>query len=88
MARSQDQVRPHDPFGWLKTLGLVMAMFGLMLVTGVLAARADSCTDQCRVHHDQCRLQTKGSPACDTQQSACLQSCIASLTKQQSAPKK
>lgn len=88
MTRFQEQEGRHDPFGWLKTLGVVVLMFGTMLITGVLAARADGCTDQCRARHDQCRLQTKGSPSCDTQQSACIQSCIATLNKQQSPPKK
>ena len=71
----------HDPFGWLKTLGVIMVVFGLMIATGVVAARADACTDGCRAKHNECRLQTKGSPQCDNQVNSCVQQCMAGLSK-------
>jgi len=64
---------------WSETTKSVIAVVVvglLMLVTGVLAARADDCAGQCRAHHNQCRIQTKGSPSCDAQLQACLQSCL------------
>ena len=71
----------HDPFGWLKTLGVIVLVFFLMLTSGILAARADDCASQCRSRHNQCRLQTKGSPSCDVQLQGCLQSCFAPAVK-------
>jgi hypothetical protein len=68
--------RPHDPFGWLKTLGLIVLVFALMIGTGVLAAKADGCAAGCRARHDQCRIATKGSPSCDAQLQACIRGCV------------
>ena len=71
----------HDPFGWLKTLGAIIVVFGLMITTGIVAARADACADACRARHNECRVQTKGSPQCDAQVNACVQQCITALSK-------
>ena len=71
----------HDPFGWLKTLIVILVVFGLMIATGVMAARADACSDTCRAQHNECRLKTKGSPQCETQVNACVQQCLATLSK-------
>jgi hypothetical protein len=71
----------HDPFGWFKTIIAVLVVFGLMITTGMMAARADGCADACRAKHNECRVQTKGSPQCDTQVNACVQQCIAALAK-------
>jgi hypothetical protein len=71
----------HDPFGWLKTLGLIVVVFALMIASGIMAAKAEPCADQCRAQHNQCRLQTKGAPQCDAQFNACVQSCLATLAK-------
>lgn len=38
-------------------------------------AAANSCADQCRAAHNQCRIQTKGSPSCDAALTQCLRSC-------------
>lgn len=38
-------------------------------------ASANSCADQCRAAHNQCRIQTKGSPSCDAALTQCLRSC-------------
>jgi len=48
----------------------------LMLVAGVAArpAAADACS-ACYAQHNQCRMQTKGSPSCDARLQQCLQSC-------------
>ncbi|MEQ1696266.1 MAG: hypothetical protein ABL901_10555 [Hyphomicrobiaceae bacterium] len=71
----------HDPFGWFKTSCLVLVVFSLMLVTGVMAARADDCPSSCRQRHNQCRIQTKGAPSCDAQLETCIRSCMASQSK-------
>ena len=81
MQNHQFENSRHDPFGWLKTLGLILVVFGLMIGTGVMAAKADGCTDACRAKHNECRVQTKGSPQCDTQVNACVQQCLATLAK-------
>ena len=82
----------YTPFGWLKTLGLVVAVFTLMISTGLMAAKAadNPCDQSCQAKHNECRIHTKGSPSCDAQLNACRQSCIASMAKQPllSAPKK
>jgi len=59
-----------------KSVVAVLVVDLLMLVSAVLVARADDCAGQCRARHNQCRLQTKGSPSCDAQLQGCLQSCI------------
>jgi hypothetical protein len=71
----------HDPFGWFKTTVAVLVVFSLMITTGMMAARADACADACRAKHNECRVQTKGSPQCDAQVNACVQQCIAALAK-------
>ena len=71
----------HDAFGWLKTTALVFVLFAVLIATSVLAAKADTCAPSCRERHNQCRIQTKGSPSCDAQLQACLQSSLASQSK-------
>ena len=82
----------HDPFGWLKTLGLILVVFGLMIGTGLMAAKAadNPCLQACQAKHNECRIQTKGGASCDPQLNACRQSCFAELSKQPavSAPRK
>ena len=61
------------------TKALMAAVFfvpAVILATGS-AVRADDCAGQCRAHHNQCRLQTKGSPSCDAELQDCLQRCLA-----------
>lgn len=41
----------------------------------------DSCANLCQRQHDQCRVQTKGSPSCDRERQLCLQTCIAKKSK-------
>ena len=35
-----------------------------------------SCASTCQAHHDQCRVQTKGSSSCDAERQRCLQACL------------
>ena len=43
----------------------------------VIVAQDGSCANACQTQHDQCRVQTKGSPSCDVARQRCLQACIA-----------
>ncbi len=43
-----------------------------------VVAQDNSCAGRCQTEHDQCRVQTKGSPNCDAARQRCLQACIAS----------
>jgi hypothetical protein len=63
----------HDPFGWLKTSGLVAIVFAAMLTSAIGLAQANQCAASCRSQHNACRVSTKGAPSCD----AALQSCVA-----------
>lgn len=40
----------------------------------VLVAR--SCASECQARHDRCRVETKGSRACDEARQRCLQVCL------------
>lgn len=46
-----------------------------------VVAQDTSCASVCQARHDQCRVQTKGSPACDAERQRCLQACIAGKKK-------
>lgn len=74
----------HDQFGWLKTLGLIVAVFALMITSGMMAAKAaDSpCAQACRARDDQCRVQTKNSPSCVGQLNGCMHSCMTPSAKE------
>lgn len=54
-----------------------LAIFGLFTVggTAIDMAQADQCVQQCRAAHNQCRIDTKGSPTCDGQLQACMDGC-------------
>jgi hypothetical protein len=39
-------------------------------------ALANSCTQNCRRQHNQCRIRTKGSSRCDAQLRRCLRRCL------------
>jgi hypothetical protein len=43
----------------------------------VAVAQGGTCAGACQVEHDRCRVQTKGSPACDAARQRCLQACLA-----------
>ncbi|MBS0244633.1 MAG: hypothetical protein JSS20_20875 [Proteobacteria bacterium] len=44
-------------------------------------AEGQTCPGECQARHDQCRVQTKGSPSCDAERQACLQKCITKKKK-------
>lgn len=46
-----------------------------------VVAQDSSCASVCQAQHDQCRVQTKGSPVCDSERQRCLQACIAGKKK-------
>jgi hypothetical protein len=72
----------HDPFGWLKTLALILALFGAGLMSAMAAAKADTCAASCREQHNQCRIATKGQSApCDQKLNACVSACFAATKK-------
>lgn len=59
---------------------LPVVVAGFAAATVVLAptdACANTCQQSCRAAWNQCRIATKGSPACDAKLQACMQSCIA-----------
>jgi hypothetical protein len=67
-----------DPFGWLKTLALVVILFAAMLLSAMSLARAEDCAPGCRARHNDCRVQTKGAATqCDSQLQACIHRCLA-----------
>ncbi len=67
----------HDPFGWLKTLGLILLVFALVFGSAMAVANAAECVATCRAKHNQCRIDTKGaSTVCDQQLNACVQVCM------------
>ncbi len=49
------------------------------LIAGALLspapATANQCAQQCQAQHNQCRIQTKGSPSCDAALTQCLAAC-------------
>lgn len=65
--------------------GLLSAAFtaacAIAVTSGAQAAEAEQCATGCRAKHNQCRIQMKGAPSCDTQLEACLRSCVAAQTK-------
>lgn len=60
----------------------VKALFTALLLVPAAAGvtgssvLADDCAGQCRAHHNQCRLATKGAPSCDMELQSCLQRCL------------
>jgi len=64
---------------------IILGILGLVVSAGLVAADvlkkdsfdvANSCAAGCRAQHNQCRIATKGSPACDAQLNQCLRSCL------------
>jgi hypothetical protein len=54
-------------------IAAAMTAAGIAL-TGPAAANA--CGSNCRSEYNQCRMQTKGSSACESRFTQCMQSCI------------
>jgi hypothetical protein len=63
--------------GVMTTVFAVLAVAGVVAAsdTGIELAQADQCVQQCRSAHNQCRITSKGSPSCDSQLQACMDSC-------------
>ncbi len=63
---------------WALAAGAVAAAF--LAVTGLIATGpADAeggCGESCRAAYNQCRIATKGSPACEAAFTSCMQQCI------------
>ena len=62
---------------WMKSVVAGIAVFGIFVAgdAAIDLAQADQCVQQCRNAHNQCRIATKGSPSCDSQLQACMDSC-------------
>jgi len=68
---------------WLPALAIAC----VLAVNGpAQAAENEQCAPACRAKHNQCRIQMKGAPACDTQLEACIRACVAAQ-KSTVAPK-
>jgi hypothetical protein len=66
----------------INRIALAAALAAAMLVgpggdIGCVHAQSPTCRSTCLASYNQCRLATKGSPACDAQYQACLQACVA-----------
>lgn len=60
-----------------ETAQLQPSPFALPAERGPVPVAEDSCANACQTQHNQCRVSTKGSPACDEARQRCLQACIA-----------
>ncbi len=60
-----------------ETAQLQPSPFALPAERGPVVIAEDSCANACQTQHNQCRVTTKGSPACDEARQRCLQACIA-----------
>ncbi|MBU2582687.1 MAG: hypothetical protein KJ622_13315 [Alphaproteobacteria bacterium] len=60
--------------------GVVLAMSAGLVAADSIVIKpmlvANSCAAQCRAAHSQCRVQTKGSAACDRQLQSCMRGCL------------
>ena len=71
--------------GVLKRHFLILAGLLMMIPIGSVEAGnlvsrpfkvADSCVASCRAAHNQCRIATRGSSACDRKLQQCLKRCL------------
>jgi len=60
----------------IAALALLGAAAGAAFEPGYVLVQ-DSCASSCRAQWNQCRIATKGSPACDAQLQACMRACLA-----------
>ena len=60
-----------------ETAQLQPSPFALPAERAPIVVAEDSCANACQSQHNQCRVATKGSPACDEARQRCLQACIA-----------
>lgn len=77
-AKQQGFCLMHRRLIWpgIVALALSGAAAGAGFETSLVIAQ-DSCTSSCRAQWNQCRIATKGSPACDAQLQACMRGCLA-----------
>jgi len=79
---------PHAPIGdgrmdllerrMIWALGAVAVAAAILTGAGLVSidrAAADGCAARCRSAYNQCRIATKGSPACEGQFTSCMQGC-------------
>lgn len=52
-----------------------IAVAAALVVASVEPAAADSCGASCRHAYNQCRIETKGSSACERAFTSCMQHC-------------
>ena len=57
--------------------GLMAVLLAAACLAPTSLASANACAQRCYAQHNQCRMATKGSPACDAQLTSCLRSCSA-----------
>ncbi len=57
------------------TAGLAAVLVAGLALVSREGASANQCASACYAAHSQCRVASKGSPACDSQLSACLARC-------------
>lgn len=60
----------------LAALVAFAALAGLAGDSTCVHAQSPSCRSACLAEYNQCRLNTKGALACDSQYRACLQGCV------------
>jgi hypothetical protein len=61
---------------WALTAALTAAMIAGAGIVLPAPAAANACGSNCRSAYNQCRMQTKGSSACESRFTQCMQSCI------------
>lgn len=86
MAVQGKRVAPADQEDFtLARRAIIFAVLALLATGGValgggsnseLIRVANSCAADCRAKHNQCRIETKGSPKCDAKLQKCLSRCL------------
>ncbi len=61
----------------LAAVAAAAALTGLAGDTTCVFAQSASCRSVCLQQYNNCRITSKGSPACDAQYQTCLQGCVA-----------
>jgi hypothetical protein len=61
---------------WAITAALIAATITGAAILSTGPAVANACGSNCRSEYNQCRIQTKGSSACESRFTQCMQRCI------------
>ena len=61
---------------WALAAALIAATITAAGIVTIGPAAANACGSNCRSAYNQCRMQTKGSSACESQFTSCMQGCI------------